>query len=64
MDNEGWTWLQNSSKWHYFRNKRSLCKRWSLFLHPSSGYQQGGLGSPDNCKLCLKYLKKEQKDER
>lgn len=62
--NEGWTWLINIRKWHYFRDKQSLCKRWRLFIHPTEGYQQGSLNSSDNCKSCVKYLKKEQDNAR
>jgi len=57
---EGWSWIYNSKRWHYFRNKVSLCKRWLLFVNPSEGYEEGNLNSPDNCKLCVKKLKKEK----
>lgn len=57
---EGWSWIWNSPRWHYFRDKTSLCKRWVLFRDPSEGYDEGKLNSPDNCKICVKILKKEK----
>lgn len=52
---EGWTWLSNAPKWHYFRECRSLCGRWICFgdelineLHPD-----------DQCKACTKKRNKE-----
>lgn len=32
---EGWTWLTNSRKWHYFVEGRSLCSKWMLFGNPT-----------------------------
>lgn len=52
----GWTWLQNSVKWHYFSGKRSLCGKYLIFVHPSEGYETGNDTSPDNCKACQKRL--------
>lgn len=54
---EGWKWLVNAPKWHYFREGRSLCGRWLTFSN--SGFEQGNLESPDNCKACVKKLEKE-----
>ena len=54
MFKEGWTWLHNSKKWHYFVDGRSLCGRWMLFSNP--GLEQGNDDSPDNCKACSKKL--------
>ena len=56
LDYEGWTWLTNSSKWHYFRGeRRSLCGK---FLHMGSmnGLEQGNDDSPDNCAACRRKL--------
>jgi hypothetical protein len=52
---EGWKWLFNSPKWHYFIKGKSLCGRWLSF---GGGYQKGNDDSPDNCKACAKALKK------
>lgn len=49
--NEGWTWLSNSRKWHYFRDGRALCGR---FLLLSDAALQPDKTSPDNCAWCLK----------
>jgi hypothetical protein len=54
---EGWTYLYNSPKWHYFRGGRSLCKRWMTF---GSEFEQGMDKSPDNCKGCMTALEKER----
>lgn len=57
---EGWTWLRNSRKWHYFRAGKSLCKRYMLLKHPSEGYESGNNGSTDNCASCKREILKEQ----
>lgn len=54
---EGWTYLWNSPKWHYFRDCRSLCKRWMTF---GNEFKQGKDTSPDNCKGCVTALEKER----
>lgn len=61
MAKEGWTWLANSRKWHYFVDGRSLCRRFMFFAEPKSGYEQGNDDSPDNCQACLKQLNKRRK---
>ncbi len=53
---EGWTWLVNSKKWHYFSEQRSLCRKFALLRHPSEGYEHGADDSPDNCAACRKKL--------
>jgi len=53
---EGWTWLSNSRKWHYFVDGRSLCGRFMLFS--TSGLEQGNDTSTDNCMACMKALEK------
>ncbi len=52
MDNktQGWTWLFNTPKEHYFVNGQSLCGRWMCLGDDHSA-------KPDNpCKICLKKL--------
>ena len=56
---EGWTWLYNSKKWHYFRDGRSLCGKWGRFGSPDT-LEQGKDDSPDNCAVCRKKLAKEK----
>jgi hypothetical protein len=58
---EGWTWLYNSTKWHYFRNNRSLCGKWALWA--VGELEQGNDNSPDNCVVCRRKLAKEKKDK-
>ncbi len=57
-DNQGWQHPFNTKKWHYFRDRMSLCGRWALL----GGNDVGELdlfGSPDNCKECERKRKKE-----
>lgn len=59
---EGWTWLWNAPKEHYFREGRSLCGRWlclgsDLYPHPSE--VRGKV-----CSTCLKKLEREESKER
>ena len=55
---EGWTWLQNSKKWHYFVDNRSLCRKWGIF--GSDELEQGKDDSPDNCAECQRQLAKRK----
>jgi hypothetical protein len=50
---EGWTWLSNSNKQHYFVGHESLCKEWGLI---DNSALQTGYNSP--CLKCLKAFKK------
>lgn len=59
MTEEGWTWLANSPKWHYFRDGRSLCRRWMLFGSGHDYATEENLTSPDNCKACAGERAKE-----
>ncbi|EFL84347.1 hypothetical protein HMPREF0326_03040 [Desulfovibrio sp. 3_1_syn3] len=58
---EGWTWLRNSRKWHYFRNKQSLCNKYMLLKKPSEGYEMD-VESSDNCAICARIRIKEIKN--
>lgn len=51
---EGWTWLTNSSKWHYFVNKKSLCGRFAIWS--DDDLEQGNDDSEDNCAACKRKL--------
>ncbi len=53
---EGWQHPLASKKWHYFREGRSLCRKW-MFL--GEHFEQGNDESEDNCTSCKKILKKE-----
>lgn len=57
---EGWTWVHNSPKWHYYRGNRALCGRMLILKHPEEGYEER---QPlrDACPSCAKKLEKEQK---
>ena len=59
MAKEGWGWLHNSTKWHYFREGRSLCGKW-MMLGSGDDLETGNYNSPDNCKGCKNKLAKEK----
>lgn len=58
MAEEGWTWLWNAKKEHYFVDGRSLCGRWGLVgpgdLHRSKD------DSPNNCRECVRRLAQQR----
>jgi len=56
MSKEGWTWLYNATKWHYFVDGRSLCGKYMLFGQ-GNDLEQGHNNSPDNCVSCKRKLK-------
>lgn len=58
MNKEGWTYLINSTKWHYFVDNRSLCGRWALWGNDE--LELGKDDSPDNCKACMSKLAKRK----
>lgn len=61
MAMEGWKWLANATKWHYFRDGRSVCGKW---MNLGSGeFQQGNNDSPDNCKGCMNALAGKPKEK-
>lgn len=58
---EGWTWLSNSRKWHYFTRAdgRSLCGKYLLFKVPDE-LETDNRPSVDNCAGCVKALRKRK----
>lgn len=53
---EGWTWLFNSRKDHYFRDGKSLCGKWGLLN--CAGLEKS---LPKKaCAACKKKLEKEE----
>jgi len=55
---EGWGYVHQSPKWHYFVDSRSLCGKWlGLGL---GELEQGKNDSPDNCVACKKALQKRK----
>jgi hypothetical protein len=57
---EGWNWLVNATKWHWFDAEgRSLCGRY-MILSNNSDAQTDGHDSPDNCKVCARKIKAAQ----
>jgi hypothetical protein len=57
---EGWTYLLNSRKWHYFTDEenKSLCGKFMLLSLPE--LEQGNDESPDNCAACKRALAKRK----
>ena len=57
---EGWTYLLNSRKWHYFTADRnqSLCGKFMLLKLPE--LEQGNDDSQDNCAACRRKLARRQ----
>ena len=57
MKKEGWGFLFNSRKWHYFRGGMSLCGKWGLLS--SDALEQGNDNSPENCAACKRKRLRE-----
>lgn len=60
MNGEGWTWLSNSRRWHYFVGGRSLCGRWFTF---ATNFELGDDDAKHNCRGCRTKLKARKKKE-
>ncbi len=57
---EGWTWLINATKWHYFRDNRSLCGKYGLIGgHKLHEFDPKDEPSSDNCSACWQKRMKE-----
>jgi hypothetical protein len=57
---EGWTWLTNSNKWHYFRDGRSLCGKFGLFPTMNGDFEDGsGVDDEVKCSGCKAKLVRE-----
>lgn len=54
---EGWGKSLVSRKWHYFRNRDSLCRRIGFYF---GEVEQGNDHSSDNCSAYAKILSKEK----
>lgn len=54
---EGWVFLSNSKKAHYFREGRSLCRKWGYM---GNAYEADEFESADDCKDCRSRLNKEK----
>lgn len=57
LPNEGWSWLFNAKKEHYFRGGRALCGRWMIL----------GLGSciktaPSEADRCVACYRKRDRE--
>jgi len=50
-DTQGWKFLSNAKKAHYFIDGKSLCRKWMTF---GSAFEDNNHTSPDNCPACQK----------
>lgn len=57
---EGWGRPVNSSKHHYFKERRSVCGKWMYF---SNDLEPDSFESPDDCRACRKKIN-AKKDAR
>jgi hypothetical protein len=54
---KGWTWVIGSPKWHYVKNKESLCGKWLMLGNPT--LEKGDdIDLEMKCKACVKILEK------
>ena len=58
---EGWSWLFNSRRDHYFVGGKSLCGKWGIMM----GYGDCDETTRNPCATCLKKLqtRKEKKHD-
>ena len=53
----GWNWIFNSPKWHYFQGGRSICGKWlGIGLGETCDDDPETDDSPDNCLACTKKV--------
>ena len=61
--NEGWGWILNSQRLHYFRDGRSLCRKWAVLGDAELSNDSDDVichgGVPDDCVVCKKKRAKE-----
>lgn len=57
---DGWFKPQNTNKFHYFKNRVSLCGRWAMFVWGDDDIDEHDLiGHKYNCKACEKKRVKQ-----
>lgn len=61
IENEGWAWLANGRKRHYFRNTRSLCGKWT---YGGKDLETDDTSFPGNCMGCQRVRWAELKGKR
>ena len=54
-------WAPGGKKWHYFKDRRSLCGRYAVFAQVP--LEQGDYMSVDNCAACFRRRQKLAKLE-
>lgn len=55
----GWGWIKNSPKWHYFDAKSgvSACRKW-MRLGALNDLEDSNDNSADNCRACQQKVAK------
>ena len=54
MSKQGWSNVEGSQKWHYFKGDNvSLCKKWLLVSFAQATLDDSNHESDDNCKKCI-----------
>ncbi len=61
LQQEGWGWLGNATKWHWFirSTRRSLCGRW-MFLDARMELEADGEASNKDCVECRRRLARKE----
>jgi hypothetical protein len=62
-DKQGWAWLTNSSKPHYFIDRLSICGKWMAPGVNEFNDDPSFDNSPDNCAACVKKVAKMRSKE-
>lgn len=61
---EGWACLLDATKYHYFRDSMSLCRRWAYlddeYISFNFGMDDVDLLDHKKCKLCARKRQKEK----
>ena len=55
---EGWTWLSDSSKWHFFRGGMSLCRKWG-WPGTADMISDSEIFENNKCKACARIRAKD-----
>jgi len=48
----GWAWPERSRKAHFFREGRSICRRWLYVGILTRNQNRGNAPGPDDCVVC------------
>ena len=60
QNKEGWGLSPLSRKWHYFRDRDSLCRRIGFYFGEVDAAESN---TPDDCAACKRILAREKKQK-